>query len=434
VSASTRSENAYLELAAARASADWPTVRRVTEQIIADETATAADTFLALAQACWHLKMLEAADNAAQSAMAADPTLTEAVIVAAWVALARDDGDKAVEYYRRLAELNPQTARWQLKLVQLLNTLGRIDEASREMDVLIEQWPNDRNVRTYLKLFGPESPLGGKLSQTTNERDENVFRELESRAPGKAQLKRPLVISEPQLDVQVAAVNGTDSAVLVFTGGEDGVAMPLAIFDRYMATLEATTIYLKDFSRRLYLGGIKSLSADYDGTVIALRELLVGLGVARLAAIGNCNGAAAAIRYGMELGADHILAFSPITHFPGGIKLRESWNLKGKRLVDTVAPELIDLKPFLHTRQHSANIKVLYCEERDDDKSNALRISQRAGVYLHPVQGHPGDPALRRLALTEENFSAKLAVWLGVAPALSSASKNDQEHRSSTED
>src|SRR6202043_3781310 len=164
----------------------------------------------------------------------------------------------------------------------------------------------------------------------------------------------------PGRDVMVAEVPNAATAVLIFTGGNDAVSMPLPLFDRYLATLDVTAIYLKDFRRLQYLLGIESLSADYQGTLAALRDMLSRLGVKRLCTIGHCVGGFAAIRYGVELGAGRIVTFGAPTYSPhdSSTKIEQARNFMRNRLAEKVPPDMMDLKTFLEGRHHTARIEL----------------------------------------------------------------------------
>jgi tetratricopeptide (TPR) repeat protein len=417
-----------LGLAIAKARCDWASLRTHAEGIIARETSPAAHVFLALAQACWHLKQAEAAEEAACNALQRDPALTEALIIGAWAATERGDGERALECYRRLAELNPQTPRWSIKRVQLLNWLGHVEDAKRELDVVRTRWPEDPSLRAFLKNFGPGSALNREHGVATaregtdrapnTSAGDDIFEALADAAPPERQWRRSLVVPDPQLEVQVAQVRDAISAVLVFTGAADGVSMPLPIFDRYLAALDVTVIYLKDFRRLVYLGGIRALGQNMADTIVALRKLIDGLGVEHLATIGNCDGASAAIRYGIELGATRIIAASPSTHFhrESLSVLDQGRHFKQKRLAENVPPEMIDLKPFLETHRHRAQIQVHYREEDERDCSHALRISGAPGVTLRPERGAPEQAAMHRFALSVPSFHQTLGAALGLLP------------------
>ena len=408
------------ELAIANARLDWPRSRKCAEKLIACESPPSAQSLLALAQACWHLEDAAAAEEAAQQALALDSTLTEAIIISAWASAERGDSEKTLQYYRRLAELHPNNARWSLKVVQLLNWIGRVDEAVRDLDIVCKRWPDAAPVKIFLKNFGPGSSLTRELAENAlsdSEAESDIFQALAATAPAQAEWKRPLIVASPKLDVQIVEMPGAQTAVLVFTGGADGMAMPLSIFDRYLAALNVTTIYLKDFNRLAYLAGIRSLGG-YRDTLGALRSLLENLGITRLTAIGNCDGASAAIRYGIELGADRILAFSPSTHFTDGSlsKLDQSRNFKQVRLAETVAPDMTDLKPFLENATHRPQVEIFFKEEDTRENTHALRISRIQNVRLHPLKGDPHHSPPQRAALSSGNFSGALRTWLGIAP------------------
>jgi tetratricopeptide (TPR) repeat protein len=441
------------ELEIARARLDWPAVQQCAEKIIAREAAPAAQVLLALAQACWHLGFPEEADRAALRAISADPALVEAVLIRAWAATHRGDGETALSCYRTLVELNPGTARWRLKLVQLLDWLGRVKEALSELEDVRRRWPSDPMVRMFLRNYGPVSAvtfgsgnpasrspdrasgeyqsINGKapglaehvrpvlIADPIGARDQE-FQAIAAKAPGPEEHLRPLLVADPDRDVFLAEVTGAKTAVLVFTGAADELTMPLPLFDRYLATLNLTAIYLKDFNRLRYLLGIRSLSRDYQGTLPALRNMLNRLGVKRLCTIGHCVGGFAAIRYGVELCADRILAFNARTSGAADslMKTDEGPTIMRNRLEANVPLDMADLKPFLQDRRYDARIELFYEEDDPRARMHALRLSGLRGVGLHP---HPelSYRLLRRLALLSEDFAGMLAKLLGVGSATS---------------
>lgn len=406
----------WLELTIARTRSDWPTVRRCADELIASDPVHSTHALLARAQACWHAEEVEEAAHAADQVLERDPTLTEALIIGAWAASVRGDGTKALGFYQQLAALNPGTARWPLKRVELLNWLGEVDTAVAELEVLCERWPDDPAVKAFLK--GPGAALARKPESAAGppaEGTEDVYRALEEAAPPQSCWLRPLVRPLPNLEMHIAAVTGATTAALVFTGAADGVSMPLAIFDRYLAAMSMTVIYLKDFQRLVYLRGIRSVGAGFPGTVAALRGLLASLGIERLVTFGNCDGGFAAIRYGVELGADRIVAVSPATHFPqASQRLEQARNFKRVRIFQNVPPEMRDLQPYLLSRTYETQIRVLYLQESERERLHALHIAGASNVILQPVAGdEKHSSALHRLALSLPGFQDTLATWFG---------------------
>jgi hypothetical protein len=344
--------------------------------------------------------------------------------VRAWVATDQGDGERALESYRRLVELNPQTVRWSLKVVQLLNWLGHVKEAVNELRIISARWPNDRAVRMFAQEYGPaaalklepKSAVDGVRQSEAEHPEQDSLEALLQRVPRLERRLRPSVEHSPEKDVLIAEFEGTKTAVFIFTGSNDGISMPLNIFDNFMAALPITSIYLKDFNRLRYLVGIASLSPDYEGTIMALRGMVRTLGVTRVCTIGNCDGAFAAIRYGVELGAERIIAFSPATYVPHDVsaKFEQARNLKRIRLAAEVPEGMTDLRPFLEAHRHNVQIEVFYDQEDPRDRAHALHLSGLSGVSLHPEPPPKEHRLLRQIALSSTDFCATLAKMFGV--------------------
>lgn len=424
-----------MELEIAKARADWAAVQECAEKIIARETAPPAAMFLTLAQACWHLSNSEEADRAALRALLADPALVDALLVRIWVATSRGDGETALACYRRLLELNPTAVRWALKVVQLLNWQGRVHEAARNLERVRQRWPHDPLVQSFLRNYGPAAdygsvaaasvPVENDLKRPTPvlvaDPDRGKDEELQAiaaRAPSPSEQLRPIVTPDPERDVLVAELTSADTVVLVFTGTNDELSIPLTLFDRYLATLHLTAVYLKDFNRLRFLRGIQSLSDDYAGTLTALRAMVSRLGARCLCTIGNCVGGFGAIRYGVELGAERILAFGAPTCNPRDpiTNLEEGRRFMRTRLEANIPPEMTDLQPFLSSRHHNSHIEIFYEEQDPRDRMQALRLSGLPGVRFHPQPEH-SYRLLRRLASSHQDFRGMLANLLRVASA-----------------
>jgi tetratricopeptide (TPR) repeat protein len=394
-----------LELAMAKAVEDWGTMRRCAQQLVGPGGARSADLWVDLANACLHLGDLPAARRAVQEARAIDPAQMGAVVVGAAVATEQGDGDAALECYQRLSELNPDSARWPLRRIQLLNWLGLTEEAIREFEALEERFGDDPTVRTFRRNFGPalQDAQEADAAQTggpAGAQEEDVFDRLRAAAPAQREWKRPLLVPRAREEVQIIESGGSEQALLVFSGGNDGMAMPLPIFDRFLAPLPAAVVYLKDFRRLNYLLGIGQLAAGYAGTIDALRGIVDRLGARRVSAIGNCDGAFAAMRYGIELGAERVIAFDPPTHHSDEIvpRLEQARNFKRRRLAAAV-PDMTDLRPFLLAANGRTQIEILFREDEARERSHAQHVADAPGVTLVPVAGAPGEAALARFLL-----------------------------------
>ena len=410
-----------LELELAKARQDWSAIQCSVRRRIAEDMTLDAKALLALAQACWHLGERDEADEAAQQAIMLDPDLADAFVVRAYVATERGDGEAALTCYRRLAALSPGAARWHLKVIQLMNRLGRMDEALSELAKVRALWPDDPMVRMFLRNYGPASVIdpGTSNADTGNdvgrvELDE--LRQIADKAPQPGQWKRPVIPAHAEKDVIVAEVENAEVALLVFAGSNDAVSLPLQLFDRYMAALDVTAIYLKDFNRLRFLTGIRSMSDSYAGTITTLRALLKKLGVTRLCTVGNCDGGFAAIRYGVELGAERTVTFGAPTHSARETfsRIEQARNIMAKRLAERVPPEMLDLKPFLEQSSHRTQINLFYEDEDTRDRMQALHLSRLPGVTLRPQTGLSNHYLLRKLALKDNDFLLTLAEMIGM--------------------
>jgi tetratricopeptide (TPR) repeat protein len=411
-----------LEIEIAKARNDWREVQSSAKSMI-DSGAHSASMFLALAQACWHLGDRGAADEAAIRAISIDDALSEAFVVRAWVATDRGDGETALSCYRALAELNPGTVRWSLKVIQLLNRSGHVKDALAELERVRRRWPADPMIKVFLQNYGPAAGNGSYPPASTataadallGGMEVDELRTIERKAPGPAEWKRSLLVPNGERDVLIAPVRNADTAVLVFTGSNDAVSMPLPLFDRYLAKLNITAIYLKDFKRLRFLTGIESLG-DYQGTLLALRQTLDRMEIKRICTLGNCDGGFAAIRYGIELGAECIVAFGAPTHSSQDslTKIEQARNFMKHRLAAKVPSAMTDLKPFLESREYKAHLELFYEEEDARDSIQALHLAGLPGIRLHPQAGLSNHYLLRRIALKHEDFSRFLGDLLAV--------------------
>jgi tetratricopeptide (TPR) repeat protein len=402
---------------------DWDALRRASQQLIDLKTDPTAQDFVTLAIACRNLDDFDGAAAAAATALQRNPAELNAAVVAAWVAVRQGNVEAAISGYRRLAELAPANPRWPFEIVRLLVLSGSVAEGSEALDAAMTRWPGDPSLRAFALIGGFRSPdeiapvADTEQASNIGALRERQFRQVLDGAPKGAELLRPVVVDEKASDVIVAPAPNADAAVLVFTALTDVVSMPLPLIDRYLAALGLTAIYLKDFQRLLYLRGISSLGADYSSTVKALRDLCNRLAVRRLCTLGTSSGGFAAIRYGVELGADRVLSFAGLTHSADDslTKLEPGVAMIMRRLLLQVSSEDLDLREFLRPRQYSSKIEFFYPGEGMREREQALHVSGIGGVTLHPVAGCDDHELLRWLAL-RGHLSAILADALAMQP------------------
>lgn len=416
-----------LELAVARLRGDSEAVRAAAERLTAGTAPPSVQFLLTLANAYWNLKDAAAAERVAMRILALDPTLARAAHIAALAASELGERDRAMAHYRTLVQLEPDNVRWTLAVIRLLAYGGKVREAVQELDEVRRRWPNDPLVHVFAVRFGygiqglDEPDVGTVPDAAGNPRpspgnrsaplDDTVLKELAALralaelAPTDAELLRPLLVDALDQDVIIAEAEGATTAVIVFTGAADKTSgVPLPVFDRYLAALGVTAIYLKDFDRLAYLSGVRSLGDDFDSMLAALGDLRHRYGALHLCTIGSSGGVIAAVRCGVELGAGRIICFAGATS-PAPELIEEAHMLRkiarreatARGLRAKLRDEEMDLKPFLGSRSYASRIDFFYGQEMAKDVAHAMRISGLPGVTLHPVPGVNDHDVLRSL-------------------------------------
>lgn len=393
---------------------EWPALRRLSERVIANCTQPSAGDYLALATACRHLDDVGGALRAATQAVALNPAQIDAAFILAWAAAHSGDGEAMLNCYRDLARIDPNNVRWMIEVVRVLQHLGRPKDAAAEMERALERAPTSSVLWGWALGYGyrtvPQAE-GAGLPAEVAESVVGGFR-LRDLAPEDAALARPVMADVFGSDVIVAPARDADMLVLVFTGGSDSLSMPLPVFDRYLAALGVSAVYLKDFRRLLYLNGIASLGDDLKSTITALRQLQHRLGAKRLCTMGDSDGGYAAIRYAVELDAECALSFAgPTRWLPGA----GEFALFQNRLKANFSEEAMDLKSLLAYRHECAKVMLYFGSEEARDGSHARHLSGTSRVELHPIAGQGSHNIIQRLAMHHELLEI-LGRSIGVLP------------------
>ena len=115
-------------------------------------------------------------------------------------------------------------------------------------------------------------------------------------------------------DVQIVRREGAELVLLLFCDGAMRLGIPLAMVHRWLGLLPAHLIYLRDFQGLHYIAGVPTLGPDRETTLAALREMIGALGAKRVLCLGNSAGFFGALSYGLDLGAEAVVAMSGISN------------------------------------------------------------------------------------------------------------------------
>jgi len=101
--------------------------------------------------------------------------------------------------------------------------------------------------------------------------------------------------------------------VVAFCGVAHRLGTPLPVIHRWLARLDASILYLRDYRNAGFASGIEAVAANAEDTAAHLVGLARQAGARRIVTFGNSLGGYAALRYGPLLEADRVLAFIPAT-------------------------------------------------------------------------------------------------------------------------
>ncbi len=170
---------------------------------------------------------------------------------------------------------------------------------------------------------------------------------------------------------------------------------------RWLSRLPAHLLYLRDFSRSFFVGGIRSLGYRAS-TLEALRSILASLAPKRIACFGTSSGVFPALQYGLDLEADAVLALAGTTN------LTASFNQHLRRVVDAdriqrAFPDAeLDLRPLYERAKRPPATLYVYGAGNWDDVIHSERmfgLPSASFLKLDDFDNHNVTPELIRIGL-----------------------------------
>ncbi len=158
--------------------------------------------------------------------------------------------------------------------------------------------------------------------------------------------------------------HGADVLMISFGGFHEGFNF-VGLGER----LGVDGLFLRDRNLDWYLGGVRGIGTDLPAVSRFLREVIGIRPRRRVLCIGQSSGGYAALRFGLEVAPDAVLAFSPQTRpvAPGRIGTGPLEGIEVSRPDDRIA----DLGRLYRARQPSFRIQVHLCETELDNPTVA---------------------------------------------------------------
>ncbi len=182
---------------------------------------------------------------------------------------------------------------------------------------------------------------------------------------------------------------GAETAVLVFSGidGAFGSVL-LDLTHALLFPLGVSTIHLIDVNRLVHLAGNPDLGRDYPETIRAIRRQLDAWAVRRVVTLGASAGGYAAVRYGLDLGADRILAFAPPTTLQRDVLWEDGRGFTVISRLEQYAPTMMGpLRPHVAVAGSASRIDLYFGSDMALDRTHAEALAGLEGVRLCEIPG-----------------------------------------------
>ncbi|KAH8064186.1 hypothetical protein JL721_8328 [Aureococcus anophagefferens] len=184
-------------------------------------------------------------------------------------------------------------------------------------------------------------------------------------------------------------------------------------------------LYVRDVTKRFYLGGVRGLGGDPGTTARAIATLLAqqGLAPSAVLCVGDSMGGTGALLLGAHLRASAVVVTNPFVvlaeddfEFPANLDLRELWRAVGDAGCGTRATVFHALKCSQQSKLHNISGKSPPGVCRDDHQAQLLARASPC-VDLAPVDVDVGHHGFARMLRDQGDLSAAFARAIdGAAP------------------
>ncbi|WP_105244574.1 hypothetical protein [Psychrobacter sp. Marseille-P5312] len=185
--------------------------------------------------------------------------------------------------------------------------------------------------------------------------------------------------------VEVLNKNSTTTLV-VFSGMARRPSMAVKEFYRSLSGRDVNIIFLKDFYQCWYEKGLIGITDDFQSTAEYILSIIPEK-TKNLIFLGTSAGGYAAIKAGVTLNANRVVALSPQTNINRRVfNMFKSYDSEINGL--DLSKEKVDLKSFLDLSSYSGELEIYYGENNNVDRAAALRLQEYASLKSLPTNTH----------------------------------------------
>ncbi len=186
-----------------------------------------------------------------------------------------------------------------------------------------------------------------------------------------------------QLSEEIQIVRrDSDTVLLAFCGKGGKVGLPLPMMQRWLGRLDASIVYLRDWTRRLYLGGLASIAPDRVSTLEALDELVAELGGRRVLCFGNSAGAFGALDYGLSLGADAVMCVAGLVNLDPDFNAYLRYAPTARKMRAAFPEASLDLREAFVRAPRPPRTFLAYGDSNWDDRLQAEHLAGTSATLV----------------------------------------------------
>ncbi len=175
--------------------------------------------------------------------------------------------------------------------------------------------------------------------------------------------------------------------LIVFGGMALKPSMPPKEFFKTFMKKNINVIFVKDFEQCWYQKGLLGKSHDLESTYRYLKSI-IPKETEHLISIGTSAGGYAAIRFGVQLKAERILAFAPQTNITR--KIFQQFKSLDSRIgdLDLDSDTDLDLSKYLSKNKIESKIELYYGKYNRGDELAATNIKEYITIHTYPTGTH----------------------------------------------
>jgi hypothetical protein len=213
-----------------------------------------------------------------------------------------------------------------------------------------------------------------------------------------------------------ALVTDADRILLVFLGAGRRFWLLMGMLHRLLKPFGTHIVYLCDSRIVSYARGIDGLGSSYQTALAALRDLCRSLAPRRprIFCFGQSMGGIGALRYGLDLGAEAVLATGAMTSLAANVgdPVPEDEKAVSRRL----GADAVDLLPLFRAASVIPRVTLIHAAGMGRDTLHAQRLAGLRGARVVAIPDLDGHDVLPRL-IAEHRFEHEIARLLGDEPA-----------------